>query len=62
MLQSILTPLVRNGLRIVSGAMLGAGFSEGVSTAINSETVVGLGVLVLTEAWYLLARKRGWAT
>lgn len=62
MLQSIATPLVRNGLRWLGGAMTGLGFSDGVAAALNSETVIGLGVLILTEVWYLAARKRGWAT
>lgn len=62
MLQSILTPLVRNGLRWAGGAMVGVGFSEGLDAALNSEAVVGLGVLILTEAWYLVARNRGWPT
>lgn len=62
MLNSILTPIVRNGLRVASGALLSAGFSDGVAAAVNSDTVAGLGVLLLTEGWYLLARKRGWAT
>jgi hypothetical protein len=58
----IIQPFVRNGLRTASGALLYMGFSDGVASALNAETVVGFGTMVLVEGWYILARKKGWAT
>lgn len=61
-LPTILGPIVRNGLRVAAGAMIGIGFSEETAGALNNEVMIGFATLVLSEGWYLLAKRFNWRT
>jgi hypothetical protein len=57
------SPLARIGLRILGGFLVGRGLATEDSLWIFSDPeFVGLVALALSEVWYLVAKKMGWAT
>lgn len=58
-----IAPIVRIGLRIFGGFMIGRGYISSDSLWIFSdEEVIGLLSIGLSEGWYLLSKRYGWAT
>ena len=58
-----LTPFIRIGLRIFGGFMIGRGWTDAETAALlyTDPQIVGAVALMLSESWYLLAKKFDWA-
>lgn len=57
----LLAPFVRIGLRILGGFLIGKGWVDEETVAMFSTTeIVGAVSLMISEGWYVLARKFGW--
>lgn len=58
-----IAPFVRIGLRIVGGFLIGKGWaSEQDVTILMDPEIIGVICLVISEGWFLAAKKFGWAT
>lgn len=59
-----LMPFIRIGLRIFGGYMIGRGWGdeETISMIYNDPQIIGAVALVISEGWFLLAKRFGWAT
>lgn len=56
-------PLARIVMRIIGGILVGRGYaSEDSMWIFTDPEVVGIVTLVLSEGWWLAARKFGWPT
>ena len=56
-------PIVRIVLRVIAGALIGAGYlpKEALPDVLDPALVGGI-VWALTEGFYWVAKRRGWAT
>ena len=58
-----IAPIIRILLRVFAGILIGYGFHEDAANMLwMDDQVVGLITWVLTEVFYWLAKKKGWAT
>lgn len=57
-----LSPFIRIGLRILGGYLIGVGLaSEDDLWLFTDPEVVGAATIAVSEAWYALAKWRGWS-
>lgn len=55
-------PFIRIGLRYLGGALIGWGYAtEDDLWVLDDPELVGAISVALSEGWYLLAKKFGWA-
>ena len=59
---TIIVPVVRIGLRYAAGGLLALGFSKAAANGLSGEAVVGAVTLIVSEGWYVLAKRAGWRT
>lgn len=57
-----LEPVVRNLMRVLSGYLIAKGTDPDFAAFLGSPEVVGALTWAATEAWYALAKRKGWAT
>ena len=58
-----LAPWVRIGLRIFGGYLIGKGYASEADVAmIYDPEVQGVIIIAVSEGWYLLSKRFGWAT
>ena len=57
-----LEPWVRNFMRVLSGYLMAKGSDPEFAAFLGSPEVVGAVTWVATEAWYAIAKRKGWAT
>jgi len=68
MTPDILAPLARVLLRYIGGALISAGVAISPGTLADPDIVqllcllIGGLVTVISEGWYIIARKKGWST
>ena len=56
------SPFVRIGLRIIGGILIGRGYIEEKDIWIFSDQeIIGAATILVSEAWYLAAKKFGWS-
>lgn len=54
------TPFIRIALRVLAGYLIGKGVSEDTASILYSDATIGAVVLLISEGWYMLARRFGW--
>ena len=57
-----ISPFIRIGLRVFGGFMIGKGYlSEADMWIFSDQELIGVLALLVSEGWYILAKKKGWA-
>lgn len=57
-----IAPFIRIGLRVAGGFLIGRGMDpEAAAILYTDPEIAGAIVLAISEGWYLLARRMGWA-
>tara|TARA_R110002110_G_scaffold37601_2_gene124023 strand:- start:2364 stop:2540 length:177 start_codon:yes stop_codon:yes gene_type:complete len=57
-----MAPFIRIALRVLAGVLMGYGLDKETADLLWMDPeLVGVLTLLVTEGWYWLARKNGWA-